>query len=65
MTIKQLHELTPANQKIYIGWDGSIQELDRENAIELHAYGPYLISKLSALAENKIEAVLMFQPVKE
>ncbi len=65
MTIKQLHEITNADQKIYIGWDGSIRELDRDDILELHAYGAYTIARIAALAENKIEAVLLAQPVKE
>lgn len=65
MTIRQLHELTPADQKIYIGWNGSIQELDRGNALELHAYGLYSIDKIVAISEDKLEADLLAQPVKE
>lgn len=65
MTVKQLHEIAPTNQKIYIGWNGSIQELDRMNMLELHAYGNYQIAKILAIEENEIEADLQAQPVKE
>lgn len=65
MTIKQLHDMTPADQKIYIGWGGTLQELDRNNALELHAYGPYTVGKIMALDDNKLEADLLAQPVKE
>jgi len=65
MTIKQLHELTPSDQKLYIGWNGFTQELNRKNALELHAYGNYSISKIMAVSEDTIEADLLAQPVKE
>lgn len=65
MTIKTLHELTPAEQKIYIGWNGTIQELDRGNALELHVFGPYQIAKIYAIKDDALEADLLAQPVKE
>lgn len=65
MTIKQLHDMTPADQKIYIGWQGITQELDRNNALELHAFGNYSICKIMAISEDKLEADLAAQPVKE
>lgn len=65
MTIRQLHDMTPADQKIYIGWQGITQELDRNNVLELHAYGNYSVYKIMAIAEDKIEADLAAQPVKE
>ena len=65
MTIRQLHDMTPADQKIYIGWQGITQELDRNNALEIHAYGSYSIYKIMAIAEDKIEADLAAHPAKE
>lgn len=65
MTIRQLHELTPADQEIYIGWDGSAQRLNRKDALQLDAFGAYVIANIIAMAENKIEADLKGQPVKE
>lgn len=65
MTIKQLHEITPADHKIYIGWNGTTRELDRDSGLELSAYGAYSISSIYAMGENKIEADLAAQPVKE
>ena len=65
MTIKQLHEITMANHKIFIGWNGMIQELDRNSALEMSAYGNFIISKICVLGEDKIEADLLAQPVKE
>lgn len=65
MTIRQLHELTPTNQKIFIGWDGSTQQLNRSNPLELTAYGDFSIAKIIAISEYTIEADLLSQPVKE
>ena len=65
MTIKQLHELTPADQKILIAWQGMTQTLNRDNPLDLDAYGRYSIEKIVAIAEDKIVAELLAQPVKE
>ena len=65
MTIRQLNELAPADHKIYIEWSGLCRELDRHDTLELHAYGDYKIAKILAIEENKIEADLQAQPVKE
>ena len=65
MTIKHLHELTPADHKIFIGWDGAIRELDRGNALEMNAYGAFTIARICVIGENKLEADLLAQPVKE
>ena len=65
MTIKQLHDIVPADQKIYIGWNGTIREFERDNALEMNAFGSYSIASIFALDENKIEADLMAQPVRE
>ena len=65
MTIRNLHEITPADQKIYIGWNGTIQELDRGNALDLHALGSFQIARILALEENKLEADLLALPGKE
>ena len=65
MTIQTLHELTPADQKIYIGWNGITQELNRYNELDLHAFGSYQIAKIYAIKEDTIEADLLARPVKE
>ena len=65
MTIKQLHDITPADQKIFIAWQGMTQALNRDNPLELDAYGKYAIAKIVAIAEDKLEAELLAQPVKE
>ena len=65
MTIRQLHNITDEETRIYIGWDGGTSELNRKNPLELDAYGQYKIGRILAMAENKIEADLLAQPVKE
>jgi hypothetical protein len=65
MTIKQLHDITPADQKIYIGWNGITQELNRMNALDIHAFGKYQIAKIYAIKEDTLEADLAAQPVTE
>lgn len=65
MTIKQLHEIMSTDQELYIGHDASLQKLNRENPLEMQAYGNYLVAEISAIDENKIEAELLIQFAKE
>lgn len=64
MTVKQLHDIMPIGEKMFISWNGLARELDRENSMEILAYGDYLISQLFALSENAVEVELMAKPVK-
>lgn len=62
MTIKQLHDITGRNTTIFITWDGSIYELDRENNLNMAAYGNFVVSQINALGETEIEAVIKAIP---
>lgn len=65
MTIKALHDMTPADHKILVGWQGNTQELDRNNALEMDAYGRYTVARIYAIDTDIIEADLLARPVKE
>ena len=62
MTIKQLHDITGRNTTIFISWDGSIYELDRENNLNMAAYGNFIISQINAINETAIEAIIKAIP---
>lgn len=64
MTIKELLNITPANTDILIAYNGDAKKLDRNNAFELDAFGPYVIEKITAAAENALEADIMVRPVR-
>ena len=62
MTIKELHDITGNNTRIFISWDGSIYELDRESVLALTAYGKFIIAQINAMGETEIEAVIKAVP---
>lgn len=64
MTIKDLLDTTPAHTVILIGYNNDVKKLDRANAIESAAFGPYMIERITATGENTLEADIMVQPVQ-
>ena len=62
MTIKELHDITGRNTTIFMAWDGSIYELDRENNLVIEAYGKFIVSRINAMSETEIEAVIKAIP---
>lgn len=62
MTIKELHDITDRQTKIWISWDGCIYELNRESILSLEAYGKFIVSKIHAMNENAIEAAIKAIP---
>lgn len=65
MTIKQLHEITPAKTIIYVGMAGNCHILERDNPVDLEVYGRYVIARITAAAENEIEADVKITYVTE
>ena len=64
MTVKELLNITPAETIILIAYNGDAKKLDRSNAFELDAFGPYVIEKIIAAGENALEADIKIQPVR-
>lgn len=62
MTIKELHDITDSKTKIWISWDGSMYELNRESVLCLEAYGNFIISKIYAMQEDALEAAIKAIP---
>jgi len=65
MTIRELHETTPATQKFYICEDGIVSPLNRDSVLALAAYGDYVIATIEGRAENELEITIKTQPVKK
>ena len=55
MTVKQLHEMTPAQTFIFIITGEKCHELERENQFDVDVYGRYVISQIKAICKNEIE----------
>lgn len=58
MTVKQLHEITPAQTFIYIITGEKCHELERENQFDVDVYGRYVIAQIKAINSNEIEATI-------
>lgn len=65
MTVKQLHEITPKKTTIFVGMGGNVHILERDNPIDLEVYGRYVIGRITAAAENEIEADVKITYVTE
>lgn len=65
MTIKELHDITGSNTKIFISWDGSINELDRENSLVMEAYGRFTVARINPLSGKTLEAIIKAIPATE
>ena len=65
MTIKQLHEITPAKTVIFIGMGGNCHILERDNPVDIEVYGRYIIGKIKAAGENEIEADIKITYITE
>lgn len=55
MTIRELHDITPPKTTIYVGTTENCRKLDRNDPIDITAYGPYIIGRIEAVAENELE----------
>lgn len=66
MTVKQLLDVMPSNQEIHIlNTCNCFIALDRDDPVMLSAFGSFVISKVEAADENKIEVALKLVPMKE
>lgn len=64
MTIKELLNITPANTTILIGYSDNVRKLDRENEIEIAAFGPFVIEKITPTGTYELEADVLTRPVR-
>ena len=62
MTVKQLHDMTSHNTTIYILWAGNMRELNRDNILDLSAYGNYVIDEIQAIERHELMARIKVIP---
>lgn len=66
MTVKQLLEVTPNTQAVHIlNACNCFIVLDRDDPVMVSAFESFVISKVEAADENKIEVALKLVPLKE
>lgn len=65
MTIKQLLEVTPPTQEIWVlNCKGCVFEIDRHEPITVAAYADFVIASMEARETDKLEITLKVIPVK-
>ncbi len=65
MTVAEAVAVLTRAEKIYIGWDMTSKELDRENVLDMDAYGQYQVDRIDNYFDaGKFELVLAARPVK-
>lgn len=62
MTIQELHDTTNRIVKIHIDYGDWTTELNRENPLELHAYGNYQIAQLDPTGCGEITVFVKMIP---
>lgn len=65
MTIKELHEMTDNKLGIGIKYGGKEATLDRENIVDLMAYGDFIIDKLTVSTYPEIIAFIQMIPKRK
>ena len=66
MTVKQLLNVMPSSQEVHIlNACNYFITLDRDDPVMVSAFESFVISKVEAADENKIEIALKLVPVKE
>lgn len=66
MTVKQLLEVTPSTQEIWVlNCKGCVFEIDRHEPITVAAYADFVIASMEARDTNELEITLKVVPVKE
>lgn len=66
MTVKQLLEITPATQEIWVlNCKGCVFEIDRREPIAVAAYADFVIASIEARNTDEFEVTLKLAPVKE
>lgn len=66
MTVKQLLNVMPSSQEVHIlNACNCFITLDRDDPVMVSAFESFVISKVEAADENKIEIALKLVPVKE
>lgn len=64
VTVKDVLALLPTVDKIYLVWDGSVFQHSPFTALELDAYGDYMVGSICPTEEGGVEIVLAAQPIK-
>ncbi len=65
MTVAEAINILKGANAIYIAWDGFSYPINPDNALEMDAYGKYLVSRIGNYYEaGKFEIEIAVQPIK-
>lgn len=65
VTVKMLIPLLKAAKEIYLDWNGLIRKFDPDDALDVNAYGDYVIDRIGNTTNaDEYELRIAFIPVK-
>lgn len=64
ITVKDAVALIRERDEIFLGWNGLLVPFNQTCALDMDAYGDYLVSGIRANGENAIELDLLAVPTK-
>ena len=64
MTVKEIVSAIRVAKTINIAWNGSIREIDPDDALDMDAHGDYVVDYVSAVACGVVEIGIAARPVK-
>ncbi len=69
MTVRDAVAVLTDAKTLYIGWNGSITDFDKEDELMMDAYGKYKVSRINAVPskddESAYEIDIAACPIKE
>ena len=64
ISVRDIVALLPDTKEICLVWDGSVVQRSPFSALDMDAYGDYVVGSICPGEEKSIEIVLAAQPVK-
>ncbi|NBI10262.1 hypothetical protein D1641_09600 [Colidextribacter sp. OB.20] len=66
MTVREAADILVGAKKLYLSWEGTVRELDTEDALMMDAFGMYQVSKIMNSCEpDCFEIHIAAKPIKE
>lgn len=65
MTVRDAVAVLKKANKIVLGWDGNAVPLNKDDFLQMDAYGKYVVSEIMACGEDCYELDIAMRPVKE
>lgn len=64
ITVKMLLPLLKSAKEIYLDWNGMCKKFDPDDALDLDAFGSYVVDRITHVTDNTYELRIAFLPIK-